>query len=250
MKHRVCLLALLTVAWAAAWGASAGVAAEVRPSLSAEAAKVAKDFLFAFSRNDRDAISTMLPKKLHERYGPSPFSRMPVLSKPRADSRMGVVEFRGGRPEGGMPERGIMVLRRMTEGKRTIWRVRQIYWYDELPPDARLPEKSPTPADKKQEPAVLEAAKEFIHTWMVGSFDKLDAQVFHWWEVDRPAPKWVKMTGVDLRRPSESLGGLRVSFTAKLRLVGALPKSVDGTLWLVQEEGAWRVRPLTVALFF
>jgi hypothetical protein len=41
-----------------------------------------------------------------------------------------------------------------------------------------------------------------------------------------------------------------VDFTAKLRLLGALSRDVDGTLWLVHEDGQWRVRPLTVAFVF
>lgn len=241
---------LLAVGLTLVLGFPALVSVEARPRLSPEAAKVAEDFLFAFSRNDRDAVTAMLPRQLHNLYGPSPFTHLPTLTKPRADKRTGAVEFQGGRADAGVPDRGLFVLRRMTEGGQTVWRVRQIYWYDELPPDANLPEKSRTAADRREEPRLREAVTEFIKVWMAREYENLDSRVFHWWEVDRKAPKWVKMNRVNLRDPATSLGGVRLDFTAKLRVLGALPKSVDGTMWLVEEGGKWRVRPLTFAFAF
>jgi hypothetical protein len=138
----------------------------------------------------------------------------------------------------------------MDEGGHTIWRVRQIYWYEELPPEARLPEKSATTADRAQEPAIRRAVEEFIRAWVADDFARVDARVFHWWEVERKEPRWVKMTGVDLKEPVSHLGGMRLDFTAKVKLIGVLSKKVDGNLWLVQEDGVWRVRPLTVVFWF
>ena len=56
-------------------GAPVPVPAEEAPplQLSPEAAQVAQNFLFAFSRNERAIISGLLPKQLPNRYGPSPF---------------------------------------------------------------------------------------------------------------------------------------------------------------------------------
>ncbi len=250
MKARLCLL-LLTLSLFAGSAAVSGDAAAARPVFSPEAEKVARDFLFAFTRNDRDAISAMLPRKLENLYGPSPFARVPTLSKPRADERMGAIEFQGGRSDPALPDKGVMVLRKMEEAGKTVWRVRQIYWYDELPPEAgQVPDKSKTSADRAEEPRLRQAATEFVHNWMAGDFKKLDQMVFHWWDVDRKPPRWVKMSGADFRSPASSLGGMRVGFRAKLRLLGAIPKHVDGNVWLVQEDGVWRVRPLTVAFWF
>jgi len=249
MKNiRLLLLCLVLVAAA---GFPAARSGEARPTLPPEAAKVAEQFVSAFVRNDRPKIEALLPKKLPHRYGPSPFLRLPALAKPRADKRTGVIEFSGGRAEAGMPDRGMIMLRLVTTpDKRRVWRVRQIYWYDELPRDAQVPDKSPTAKDRQEEPRLQQAAAEFLRDWMAGKFEKLDAEVFHWWEVARKEPKWVKLRSVDFKPPARSLGGLRVDFTAKLRLLGALPKTVGGTLWLVEEDGQWRVRPLTVAFDF
>jgi hypothetical protein len=230
---------------------AAATPALARPAPSPDAEKVAKDFLYAFSRNDRDAISLLLPKQIKNLYGPSPFTRMPSLLKPRCDGRTGAIEFQGARTDPGMPEKGVMVLRRTNEGGKTAWRVRQIYWYDELPREAgQVPDKSKTAFDRAEEPRLKRAAMDFLHEWIAGDFQQLDTMVFHWWEVDRDPPKWVKMTGLDFRPPADSLGGLRFGFKAKLKLLGALTRRVEGSVWLVEEDGVWRVRPLTVAFWF
>jgi hypothetical protein len=250
MRTRLALLILALLA-SAGLAAAAAEPAAARPKLSPDAEKVAKDFLYAFSRNDRDAISGMLPKQLRNLYGPSPFTKMPVLTKPRCDGRAGAIEFQGARSDPGMPEKGVMVMRRTTENGKTAWRVRQIYWYDELPPEAgQVPDKSKTPFDRSEEPKLKRAAMDFLHEWIAGDYQTLDTMVFHWWEVDRDPPRWVKMTGLDLQPPATSLSGLRLDFRAKLKLLGALTRRVEGSVWLVQEDGLWRVRPLTVAFWF
>jgi hypothetical protein len=41
-----------------------------------------------------------------------------------------------------------------------------------------------------------------------------------------------------------------VDFVAKLKIVKVVPKEVRGNVWLVQEEGEWKVRPLTFNFVF
>jgi hypothetical protein len=214
------------------------------------AEKVARDFLFAFSRNDRNAIKSMLPERLENLYGPCPFARMPTLTKPRADTRVGVVDFQGPMVDSGLPRKGTIVLRLVEENGVRTWRVRQIYWYEELPREAKLPDKSPTAADRAQEPAVRRAATDFIEAWQAAEYERMDGLTFHWWEVPRRQPKWVKMTGASLTARATTLNGLRVDFVAKLRVARVLPRSVAGNVWLVEEDGEWRVRPLTFSFFF
>jgi len=241
------LLAALLSLWVV--GPAARAAPPSAP-LPREAARVAEDFLYAFSRNDRDAIARMIPKNLANLYGPCPFARMPSLSKPRADGRVGAVEFAGQMSDPGLPGKGLIMLRLVEEGTARNWRVRQIYWYQDLPPEADIPERSPTDRDRRQEPTLREAAKQFLHYWLAGDFPQVDRLTFRWWEVDRRPPKWVKMTDVDLKARPTTLNGIRVDFVAKLKLIRVLPKSVRGNIWLVQEDGAWRVRPLTFAFLF
>jgi hypothetical protein len=73
---------------------------------------------------------------------------------------------------------------------------------------------------------------------------------FHWWERDRDPPKWVKMKHVGLTRHPTALDGIRVGFDAKLKVIGILTRRVKGDLWLVEEDGCWRVRPLTFSFAF
>ncbi len=228
---------------------ASGAAWSATVALSPDAARVARDFLFAFARNDRNTISTMLPKTLENRYGPSPFVRVPAFTEPRVDGSTGTILFEGGVVPG-LSTKGMLTLRRVTVGGVKAWRVRQMYWYDELPPEAKKRERSPTSADRRQEPAIRAASEQFVRTWLTGDYEQLDRLVFHWWDRDRDPPKWVKMTGVELRSAKESLGGMRVDFRASLKVLKTIPKKVDGTLWLVQEDGVWRVRPLSVAFWF
>ncbi len=141
-------------------GRGLGVSGEAAVSLPPEAAQVARDFLFAFSRNDRDRIQTMLPKRLENLYGPCPFARMPELRNPRADTRAAAIDFEGPMADTGLPNKGIIMLRLVEEEGRRGWRVRQIYWYQKLPPEAEIPERSATPADRAQEPLVRQAAED------------------------------------------------------------------------------------------
>ena len=219
-------------------------------ALPPKAEQVATDFLFAFSRNDRDLVKELLPTKLENLYGPSAFALMPKLVNPRADSRVAAIDFKGKMADPALPETGTIILRLVEEDGVRQWRIRQLYWYTDLPPEADIPDQSPTEDDRRQEPAVEEAARRFIADWLAGDYQGMDRRTFHWWEIDRSPPKWVKMTGADLTaRPSE-LNGLQIDFVAKLRVLRVVPKDVRGNVWLVQEDGVWRVRPLTFTFLF
>jgi hypothetical protein len=78
----------------------------------------------------------------------------------------------------------------------------------------------------------------------------MDGLTFHWWEVPRKPPKWVTMKRADLTARPTTLNGLRVEFVAHLTMARIVPKEILGNLWLVQEDGAWRVRPLTFTFLF
>jgi len=219
-------------------------------ALTPEGAAVARGFLFAFTRNDREAIRGMVPESLRLRYGPCPFAHMPVLKNPRVDNRVGAIEFTGSMTDPGLPTKGAMVMRYYEQDGEIKWLVRQIYWYPRLPPHADLPERSPTEADRKQEPDAVAAAKAFLEAWEEGDYERMDELTFRWWEVERRPPKWVKMTGAEMNARPTTLDGTRVDFIAKLRIGGILPKRVQGNLWLVKENGSWRVRPVTFAFWF
>lgn len=219
-------------------------------SLPAPAAQAARDFLFAFSRNDRNTIEAMLPKKPANLFGPCPFARTPELLKPRADTRTGAVDFRGPMSDDGLPAKGTFIMRRVEEDGARGWRVRQMFWYNDLPPEADIPDKSPTEADRKQEPELKQAASEFIRAWLAEDYRTINQLTFHWWEVDRDPPKWAKLKRVDLTGKPTTLNGLRVDFKAHVVLIKVIPKQVRGSLWLVEEGGEWKVRPLTMSFVF
>jgi len=240
---------LIIVGLAAALAQPGGKPAVSAP-LPAPAANVARDFLFAFSRNDRAAIEEMLPRKIENLYGPSPFGRMPELEKPRADTRTGAIDFKGKMSDPGLPSKGTIILRLVEEDGVRAWRVRQLYWYTGLPPEADIPDTSPTPADRKQEPALRQAAVDFISAWLANDCQAMDRLTFHWWEVPRKPPKWVTMKSAELAARPTTLDGLRVEFVAHLTMARIVPKEVHGNLWLVHEDGAWRVRPLTFTFLF
>jgi hypothetical protein len=243
-------IAVVAIALAAALAQPGNGKPQPTAPLPAPAAKVAREFLFAFTRNDRDTIARLLPSKLENLYGPSPFAKMPKLWKPRADTRTGVVDFEGAMADAGLPRKGTIILRLVEEDGVRQWRVRQVYWYKELPPEADLPDDSPTEADRKQEPEIREAATKFIEAWLKRDYQTMDKLTFHWWEVPRGQPKWVVMNDADLVARPTSLNGLRIDFTAKLKVVKVVPKEVRGNVWLVQEDGDWRVRPLTFNFVF
>jgi len=243
-SHRP-LLVLLLLGLAYARPAQAGA-----PALPPEAERAAREFLMAFSTNDRESIKRMLPKSAANLYGPCPFGRMPQISKPRADGRVAAVDFEGPMTDPNLPRRGLILLRLVEEGKSKSWRVRQLYWFNELPSEADIPDKSATAADRAQEPLVRQAAIEFIRAWLWKKWDKLESLTFQWWKVHRRPPRWVKLSRVNLAGRPTTLDGIRVDFDAALTFVGVIPRRIRGNIWLVQEDGFWRVRPVTFSLLF
>ena len=235
---------------AAALIPGAAWAVPTQTTLPPEATKAAIAFLCAFSRSDGDTMSKMVPEKLADRYGPCPFTHLPELSKPCADTTMGTLRFAGPSVDPTLPAKGVISLHKESQEGKTVWRVRQIYWYNELPPKANLPESSPTEADRKQEPAIEEAARKFLTQWIAGDYQGLDRHVAYWWKRNRKPSKWVKTSGVEVTRSVASLGGIRVDARVTVKVVGVVTRRVDGTLWLVKEDGVWKVRPLTLAFFF
>jgi hypothetical protein len=241
---------IVLVALAAALGQQGQTTPANAVPMPAPAAKVARDFLYAFSRNNRDAVESLLPKRLENLYGPAPYAAMPRFTKNRVDSRVAAIDFEGRMADSSLPRKGTIILRLVEERGVRAWRIRQIYWYDDLPPQADLPDSSPTAADRAQEPRVRRAATQFIEAWLAGNYQRMDELTFHWWRIERDPPKWVELTGADLTARSTTLDGLRVDFVAELRVLRLLPKRVRGNLWMVEEDGAWRVRPLTFSFFF
>lgn len=241
------LILLLAVALSCGQAGSAEPPRAALPPLPPDAERVAREFLTAFCGNDRGAISALLPSAVSDLYGPCLFARMPVLSKPRADGRVGAVDFEGPPTDAALPSTGLIVLRHTEQGGTRAWRIRQIYWYRELPREARIPDRSRTEADREQEPALRQAAEDYLRAWLAGGYETMDRLTFHWWEVPRERPQWVKLVGVDVRPRSVSLAGACVDFVARLKVVGLMPRTVRGHLWLVEENGTWRVRPVTFA---
>ncbi len=219
--------------------------------LPPDAAKVARDFLYAFSRNDRETIRGMLPTELSNLYGPCPFAEPPDLSRPRVRKRAGAVNFTGRMVDRGLPTNGMIVLRRVEEDGVRTWRVRQIYWYDKLPGDAKkMRERSASEADREQEAQIERAASEFIDAWLAEGYEKMDELTFHWWEVDRRRSKWIKLARASFENTRAALDGLCVDFVAKLKIAKIFSRRVSGNIWLVQEDGEWRVRPVSLTLQF
>ncbi len=254
------IVALLLLAGAALAGETAGpppplpgvvpAAPEAAPGLVPES--LATAFLTAFCNNDRAAIGAMLPKSLPARYGPCLFSHLPALSNARVNGTTGMVDFEGPMLDADLPTKGMITFRRCPEGEGAIWRVRQIYWYRTRPPEAkaRLEKRAIRPADVEAEPVLLRAATDFLTAWLAGDYQAVDRGVFRWWDVPRAKPRWVKLARLDVQRRSAAPDSVRIDFGARLRLAGLMPKQVKGSLWLVQEEGQWRVRPLSMALVY
>ncbi len=78
----------------------------------------------------------------------------------------------------------------------------------------------------------------------------MDELTFHWWEVDRRRSKWIKLAGASFENTRPALDGLCVDFVAKLKIAKIFSRRVSGNIWLVQEDGEWRVRPVSLTLEF
>ncbi|UCH33488.1 MAG: hypothetical protein JSV65_13040, partial [Armatimonadota bacterium] len=202
----------------------------------------ARAYIQALVDGDETTIRRLTPSKLANRFGPCPFVGMPKLHSPRVDAHRAGVLFTGKTRDDEVPDEGGLRLVLLDDVKERPWRVRQIFYFTELPMGAKIPSRSVTEKDEAQEPVVLQAARSYIAAWQKGDYEGMNDLAFDWLARDFDSYPGIKIRSVSFTQTPAQSGEIKLKFTAKLRVMWVLPKTVEGTVFAMREDGQWRIR--------
>jgi hypothetical protein len=214
-------------------------------SKEAQVEGVARQFIQALIVRDVATLSRLSPTNPKNLFGPCLFKAMPKFSNPRVKGHKGGLDFQGKSTLADLADRGVMSFTKV-DHEKPAWRVRQFFWYEKPPLGASIPGKSPTAADRKQEPYLDDSARVFIGAWLKGDYRTMQRYYFDWVRhKPRHPPRGIKLNDVKLDAKRMANGEYRVSFTARLTVYKVVPRTVDGVLFAVNEDGHWKMRVTT-----
>ena len=210
------------------------------------AEKAAREYLTALSRNDRATMKRLTPSEPRDLYGPFFFKRLPVLRGPRVDSHRAAIDFEGESVDPELPPRGTITLVKLDERKSEAWVVRQVLWYDkkQLPLGVKVPDESVTEADQRQELEISRSARAFLLAWLHEDYARMKHLSFDWLSRKKAQepPRFVKLRELRLNEAGALEGAIKVKYEARLTLIGFLPHRTSGFVYVLKEDGAWKVR--------
>jgi hypothetical protein len=238
------VLPLLTIVSALLLQAVAARPSAAEPGLES----MADTYLRALLEGDGPTVRRLTPDQPENKFGPCPFAEMPRLENPRADLHRAAIMFTGRMRDQGLPGEGAIILTMLDNVKGNPWRVRQIGFFTKLPLGLSIPSRSITRKDRAQEPLVVEAAGRYVAAWLKGDYITMEDLAFNWLARLRPRPQPVTVSSIDFAF-TPSLGGeTKINFIARVRLYHALPKTLDGTLFAMREQGQWKIRATQLTL--
>jgi hypothetical protein len=236
------------------WGATSATAAVIAavalrsgadlnpsPALDPAAERAARTYLEALVKGDAAVLVRLTPDKLENKYGPSPFVGTPRFDGARVDAHRAGVLFRATTKDPELPNQGAVSLTLLDHVTRDPWRVRQVAFFNRLPLGAKIPKRSITRKDKAQEPLVIEAARRYIAAWMRGDYDTMEYLAFDWIPRIRPVAG-MRIRSIEFRARRTEHDEIKLNFTARVTMYKVLPKTLEGTLFALREDGEWKIR--------
>lgn len=202
---------------------------------------MAQKFLEAYVRQDLPTVRKYLPADTANLFCAYPFKVAPTLSAPKVDDHEALVEFTGPTTDGKLPAKGGILFRKWDN----IWCVRQVLFYDKIPYFYRLPSRSLTENDRRQEPKVRSIALAFMSAWEQGKTAEMLPLWFNWTKMVKKPINGLTMSNLVIATSATSWGDPYVTYTAKLTYhFGPLAYSITfkGGLVLTKENGEYKVR--------
>lgn len=218
----------------------AGVSVATR-GVPAQAQEVAEKYLSLMAQGKRAEMRKLTPVTLKGRFGECPFAQMPTLGRARVSGHQGGIDFKGPMSDPNLPQTGFIMLVMIDDANRT-WKVSRFAWYDELPKNAGIREKSETEKDRLQEPRVKAAAAKYLRAWLKGDHKTLDRMLWDWLSYNPVNSVKAKLQSLSLDYVAGDDCELYLGFTAKAKFYYILTKTVSGRLNLVRENNQWKVR--------
>ncbi|MHB9025903.1 MAG: hypothetical protein ACYC7E_17320 [Armatimonadota bacterium] len=211
--------------------------------------EVSQKFLKAFLTRDMDAVRDVVPTKPQHLFGPYLFNETLKLNGPKVDDDEAAIDFTANVGDSRYPRQGAFLLKK----HNNTWYMRHVFFFDKIPIYLQLPRKSVTPADQKQEPRVKEAATDFLAAWKRNDCGTMHDLWYNWTKYNKPRRNNFYMSNLSLTTTKNVWKDVYIKYSAKLSYKwGLLSYSVNfnGGLTMVEENGDWKVRPLTLIFDF
>lgn len=218
-----------------------GSLAVVQSADTDEQRKVAERFLVSYFTQDMKGVRATLPDTDAELFVPYPFKGAIKLETPKVDDGQALIDFTCPVVDPKFPARGGLLMRKDDE----VWHVRQVLFYDKVPKLFRLPSKSVTDADKRQEPRVQAVGKAFLNAWERGETEKMLDHWYNWPNHTKDILKGMSVNNLVFTNGVTAWKDPYLGYTAKLTYRwGPLSYSMDvkGGLVMAKEKDAWKVR--------
>lgn len=232
-------------AWALLAAATAVLLLSQPPAAGAldpQAEKAAETYLRALLRGDRTSARRLSPSKPENKFGPCPFVEMPQLEGARVDAHRAAVLFKGRLQDEAVPGEGAIILTKLDEVEGNPWRVRQVGFFTALPLGARIPSRSVTRQDAAQEPLVLEAARRYLTAWLKGDYQTMEDLAFDWLAREGQRSQPINLRSIEFSGAPSEGGEIKITFTARITIYRVLPKTLNGTVFAMREDGQWKIR--------
>ena len=210
---------------------------------------VAQAYMRASADGDRQTLLKLRPSHPAGRFGPPLFCALPTFASPRVDAHRAVITFDGKPVDASLPVKGMIVLTKVDEEPAGWqWKVKQIFWLDGQPLGVSVPKRSVTKADTAQEPWVTKAGQAYVRAWLKKDYATMDRLCYDTLTRRQSAKSYFRLRGAEFAASPTTWGELRVNFVARVTVLRMLPKTVEGTFFMLKEAGEWKVRGNALSL--
>lgn len=215
------------------------------------AVEAARRYFQAFAKGDKVTLRRLTPTQPENFYGPFLFKEMPKLLNPRADGHRGLIDFEGDPIDPVLPRQGTMMMVLRDGRKVDPWQARGIFWKRESTLSVNPFKYSPTKADKLHEPVIRDAATKYLRAWQDKDWATMQDLTYDWLSRKKPLRSEFSIRSLQLKAVPRPEGSVRVDYTAvvspRFPIIGLFRYTAKGVLYLVKEDGEWKIRGMTTA---
>jgi hypothetical protein len=216
--------------------------ARAASALDPGAEAAARTYLVALLSGDEVTLRALTPARLENKFGPCPFAEMPRFHSPRVDMHRGAVLFVGTSKHPNLPDEGGVTLTMLDAPQPDRWRVRHVAFFKKLPLGFEMPSRSITRADEAQQRLVVKAASEYVAAWLKGDYQRMNDLRYDWLTRDLDPVRGLRVRSIELHGSPSAGGDTKITFKAKVTVFRVLPKTLEGTLYAMREDGRWKIR--------
>ena len=203
---------------------------------------LAERFILSYFLQDTVAMRECLPQQASLLFSPYPLAEAPHFFQPRVKRSQALMEFTALMKDEKYPHKGGVLLYRDQEKG---WRVRNVLFYNHIPPIFGLPAKSETDDDRAQEAPVQIVVNDFFAAWQAENHAQMQALWHDWRMQEAQDSTRLTLSNFQASRDTTNWGDPYIMFSMKVTYKFSFlnfTQTVFGGILLVQEAQTWKVR--------